>query len=169
MKNNAGVPDAMKDMPDEVTKAPDSTIIVTPDELLPLIRSVIESGAEFPLSPTGTSMLPTITEGRDTVTLAKPEGLRRGDIVLYRRPSGQIVLHRIIGRRGDTFIMCGDCEYLREYGITRDAVLAVVTSVCGRGRRVKRGTLRYASFGWRAALHRLVGRVRRRNEEEKRG
>ena len=46
----------------------------------------------------GDSMLPLIRQGRDLVLVSrKPEGrLKKYDVPLYRRDSGQYVLHRIL-------------------------------------------------------------------------
>jgi len=41
-------------------------------DMEPIIREVLDSGGEFELAPRGTSMLPLIKEGRDTVTLVSP-------------------------------------------------------------------------------------------------
>ena len=42
------------------------------EDLVPIIREVLETGSEFRLYPRGRSMLPTIVEGQDSVMLAKP-------------------------------------------------------------------------------------------------
>ena len=39
------------------------------EEYMPLIKEVVESGGEFRLFPRGTSMLPLIRQGRDSVAL----------------------------------------------------------------------------------------------------
>ena len=51
----------------------------------------------------GDSMLPLIRQGRDLLIIEKPHGrLKKYDIPLYRRDSGQYVLHRILKvRRND--------------------------------------------------------------------
>ena len=65
------------------------------------IRIVLDSGGEFTVYPKGTSMLPLIRQGRDSVTLAKPSApLKRGDIAFYLRDNGQYVLHRVVGTGG---------------------------------------------------------------------
>ena len=53
------------------------------------IREVMDSGGEFTLYPRGTSMLPLIVQGRDSVTLVKAEEFRTGDIAFYQRENGQ--------------------------------------------------------------------------------
>ena len=56
---------------------------------------ILSTGAVFPLLVTGSSMIPFLREGRDTVFLRKPDRLHRGQIVFFRRKSGEFTLHRI--------------------------------------------------------------------------
>ena len=116
-------------------------------ELEPIIREVTESGGEFELYPRGTSMLPLIVEGRDSVMLVKPAGdIARGDIVLYRRDSGKFVLHRVIRVDGDSFTMCGDNQITQETGIRREQIIAVVASLKIDGRTVSCESKKYRRF-----------------------
>lgn len=97
-------------------------------QLLPIIREVLAMGGEFVLHPGGISMLPTLKEGRDTVTLfpftAPP---RRGDILLYRRESGGFVLHRVVKVAKDGSLwMRGDNQYAIEKGILPSQVIGIV-------------------------------------------
>ena len=58
-------------------------------EMVGLIQEVISDGGEFRLYPKGTSMLPLIKQGKDSVVLVKPSLLSVLDIGLYRRKNGQ--------------------------------------------------------------------------------
>ena len=68
----------------------------------------------------GDSMLPLIRQGKDLLLIArKPEGrLRKYDVPLYRRDSGQYVLHRILKVRENDYVICGDNRWRCETGIT---------------------------------------------------
>lgn len=106
-------------------------------ELLPLIKDTLSSGGSITFIPNGTSMLPFIRPGVDSVTLSPlPDELFPGDIVFYRRASGQNVMHRIIGRDKTGYIFCGDNQVTAEKGITRDMMTAIVTSVCRDGENI---------------------------------
>lgn len=96
------------------------------EDVIPILSEVIESGGEFELYPRGTSMLPLIREGRDSVILVSPDDPKIGDIVLYRRKCGQYVLHRIVGRESEFFTMCGDNQTKAERGIAREQIIAKV-------------------------------------------
>ena len=107
-------------------------------ELEAIIRRVTDSGGEFELYPKGTSMLPLILEGRDSVILScLPDELTAGDVVLYRRDDGSYVLHRIIGCDGGTYTMCGDNQYNAEPGIRRDQMIAFASAFIINGKRIE--------------------------------
>ena len=120
-------------------------------EYAPLILEVIESGGEFRLFPRGTSMLPLIRQGKDSVVLVKPcDKLKKRDIIFYRRDDGQFVLHRIVGVAKDgSYILCGDNQTFLERDIRRDNVLASVCAVYRDDKRLEAKSLRmraYSSF-----------------------
>ena len=99
------------------------------DDLVPIIREVLEMGSEFRLYPRGRSMLPTIVEGKDSVMLAKPTEVAVWDAVLYQRAAGQYVLHRIVAEHGDYYDMCGDNQLVIEKNVPKTALIAKVTAV----------------------------------------
>ena len=94
-------------------------------DLYPLMREVFDAGGVFEFCPHGTSMLPMLRDGEDLVELVKanPNDLQIGDVLFYRRDNGQFVLHRLISTEGDLLHMCGDGQFVMEYGVRRDQVL----------------------------------------------
>ncbi|MDO5478154.1 MAG: S24/S26 family peptidase [Clostridia bacterium] len=103
-------------------------------DLEPLIRETLEKGFTFTLMPRGTSMLPLIREGLDSVILSPlPEDIRPGDVILYKRDDGKFVLHRVIKKVNDTYTMCGDNQVLLEKGIMRSHMIAVATGIIRDG------------------------------------
>ena len=96
-------------------------------ELYPLLSEVLESGGEFRLYPKGTSMLPLLREGEDSVLLKKCTELEVGGIYLYRRKGGKFVLHRLVALEETRApVFRGDNQDWLERGIPREDVLAVV-------------------------------------------
>ncbi len=95
--------------------------------LVDFMHEAFALGKAFSFTPYGDSMLPTLKNGKDTVTLVPAECCKTGDIVLYRRPSGMYVLHRIVGKLRDGFMMCGDNENSIEYPIFPKDILAKVS------------------------------------------
>ncbi len=99
---------------------------VSLSEMWPVMEEQIKKGKKVRFGPKGTSMLPMLRQGIDTVVIVKaPEKLNKYDLPLYRRCNGQFVLHRVVGIRSDGYVMCGDNQCEREYGITDENILAV--------------------------------------------
>ena len=101
----------------------------------PIIREVVESGGEFVMKTHGTSMLPLLHDGSDSVVLASKSYFEIGDVAFYKRPNGQYVLHRIVGKRADGFVMRGDNQIINEYGITSEHIIAVMRAFIRNGKR----------------------------------
>lgn len=104
------------------------------EELVPLFQERLEAGQQVRFSPMGTSMLPMLRGGRDSVVLSPaPERLKKYDLALYRRDSGAYVLHRVT-EAGQMYTCIGDNQFVYETGIRHDQVIAVVTAFCRKGR-----------------------------------
>ena len=74
----------------------------------------------------GNSMMPIIHENCDILIIEKVSGrLKKYDIPLYKRASGQYVLHRILKVRKDSYVTCGDNRWKKEYDITDDKKISV--------------------------------------------
>ena len=111
------------------------------DDLMPLIREQLAAGKTVRFAPRGQSMRPMLREGIDQVVLAAPpQKLRKYDLPLYRRESGQYVLHRIVrvdetAAAGQPVYSCiGDNQFALEHNVHHDQIIAVVCSFY-RGRR----------------------------------
>ena len=102
----------------------------TPEQALPKITAVLDAGIPCPLVVTGSSMLPFLRHGKDTVILAPISSpIRRGDILFYLRGGGAPVLHRVCAVRSDgSLLMCGDGQVGLE-PISPHRVLARVTHI----------------------------------------
>ena len=118
--------------------------ILSPEELIPPLLEALEEVDCVPLVISGGSMTPFLVHGRDTVYLSRiREPLKRGDMVLYRRDSGNYVLHRIYRTESETFTLVGDAQTKLEPGIRQDQMLALVTAVRRKGKLLQPG-----SFWW---------------------
>ena len=106
------------------------------EELLPVLQETVAAGGSFHFRPSGNSMKPFIRPGTDSVRVVKAEKLKKYDIVLYRRKSGQFVLHRIMHTDSEGCIMCGDNQWTLEPGITEDMILAKVSDIYRKSRAV---------------------------------
>ena len=99
-------------------------------ELWPIMEEKILSGGKVKFHPKGTSMLPLLRQGIDSVELTKaPETLKKYDIPLYKRENGQFVLHRVVKVTKNGYVMCGDNQYVREKYIQNDQILAITSGI----------------------------------------
>lgn len=116
------------------------------NEIYPVIKEKIESSGTVQLPITGTSMLPLLVWGRDSVELRKCEKAQKGDIIFYRRDDGHFVLHRIIGKDEKGYILCGDNQWVKEYGIQDRHIIAVVSAITRNGNKFDVSKLSYRIY-----------------------
>ena len=136
-----------------------SALTVSIQDLSPLMSALMDEGKELRLAVTGNSMGPFLRHKRDQVVLEKPAdptALQVGDVPLYRRDNGQLVLHRIVERDDGqkrwlygereplpsmhvgaplTYTMLGDAQTVREPNIRPEQIVAVSTAFIRKGKR----------------------------------
>ncbi len=101
----------------------------------------------------GVSMLPLLRQRKDIITIAKKQGrCKKYDVALYKRPNGSYVLHRVVEVREKDYVILGDNCVNKEYGITDENILGVMTSFVRGGREysVNNGLYRLYSKLWYA-------------------
>ena len=114
-----------------------------------LIREVLASGGEFRLYPHGTSMLPLLRQGIDSVALRSLDRPpRKFDILFYKRQDGSYILHRVKEVTKEGIVLWGDNHTVLEYGITEKNII-------GHAARIFRGeteldcqSLKYRAYLW---------------------
>lgn len=84
----------------------------------------------------GRSMLPLLRQHKDLIVInRRGEGrCNKYDVILYRRPSGQYVLHRILKVRKDDYVLCGDNQWEPEFGVKDEWVLGTMTAFIRDGK-----------------------------------
>ena len=107
----------------------------------------------------GVSMLPLLRQGKDLFTVRRkgPERCKVGDVVLYRRRD-QYVLHRVVQVREKDYVILGDNCVVREYGITDEDIIGVMTGFVRSGKEVgvsDPGYRLYSSFWLRTEKPRV--------------
>ncbi len=140
---------------------------------MPLIREQLAHGKSVSFSPRGTSMLPMLRQGQDSVVLSPlPERLKKYDLPLYQRDNGQFVLHRIVAA-GENYTCIGDNQFELERGVRADQMIALVTAFTRDGKRIEVTDLSYRLYcrfwcaarplrhGWRRLRPRL-GQIKRK-------
>ena len=106
-------------------------------EVSPLMEEILKGGGKVSFTPRGNSMHPMLRNHLDKIILVQaPAKLKKYDIPLYRRHNGQFVLHRVVAVKEDGYVLCGDNQIQREYGIRHHQVMAVVKAFYHRGKYI---------------------------------
>ncbi len=114
-----------------------------------VIDEILSGGGEFRMYPKGTSMLPLIVQGRDSVVLGRRKGIpvQKHDIAFYRRKNGQFVLHRVMKVTKDgRYVMCGDNQTALEKGIEAEQIIACVDRIYKGEKELRLNSLRYRLY-----------------------
>lgn len=97
-----------------------------------------KEGSRIPVKITlaGTSMEPLIRKDRDHVVIVPADdGIRVGDIVLFRRYDGAYVVHRVYSISENTVVTLGDNCEKTDPPVSRESILGKVTEII-RGRKL---------------------------------
>lgn len=137
------------------------------EELYPTIVKVLDSGGEFKMISTGTSMMPLLRDKKDTIVLIKPGSrLKKYDVPLYRRSDGSFVLHRVIGFDKNGYVMCGDNQFFKEHGINYEDVVAVLKGFIRDDKYISCSSFSYRCYcvfwNYSRGIRKLYRRVKRK-------
>lgn len=95
----------------------------------------------------GDSMMPLIKQDRDLLIIEPVHGrLKKYDVPLYKRDSGQYVLHRILKVRKNDYVICGDNRWVKEYGIRDRHIIGVLTAVVRNGKEISVNDWKYKLY-----------------------
>lgn len=143
--------------------------------LMPMITAKLAQEGVVKIPASGNSMIPLFRHGRDQVTLRGVQGetLNKYDMILYRRPNGGYVLHRIVGVKEEGYVLRGDAQLWDEYPVPREWVIARVEefrrgvrSCTCADRRYRAYCVIWVNTVWMrrgmAKLRKGLGRVKRR-------
>ena len=106
-------------------------------EISTTIEELTSEESQIPLYVSGSSMNPFLISRRDIVWLRKCEykSLKKGDILLFRRRDGALVLHRVRKICPDTSILVsGDAQKQLET-VDRCQILAKVSDIERKGKK----------------------------------
>lgn len=111
-------------------------------------RSELQKHGTIIYTNVGDSMMPLIKQGRDVLVISKkPKGrLKKYDIPLYQRDSGQYVLHRILKVRKNDYVICGDNRWNPETGISDRHIIGVLTGIIRNGKEIPMSSVKYQIY-----------------------
>ncbi len=133
------------------------------------IEQLLREGNTICVMPEGYSMYPMLVPGRDSVIIeplcvlngerqrAGEKPVLRGDVVLYRRDAGILVLHRVFHVRKDGYYMVGDNQTRVEGPLRGDQLRGRMVGFIRRGRYCSTKDLPYRVY---ASLWLLVRPLR---------
>ena len=121
-------------------------------DAIEVIEEILNGGGEFRMYPKGTSMLPLIVQGTDSVVLRKRihtpnDPVKKHDIAFYRRTNGQFVLHRVMKCQKDgTYVMCGDNQTELESGIRPEQIIGYTDQIYKGEKLLSLSSFRYRTY-----------------------
>ncbi len=112
---------------------------------------MLEKNGYFIYTNVGYSMMPLLRPRRDLIEIRKLSGrAAKYDVVLYRRArekSGHYVLHRVLKVLPDgKYIIAGDHNTFKEYDVTDEMILGVMTRVIRGGKSIYPNELKYRLY-----------------------
>lgn len=113
--------------------------------LLEDAATLMNEGRDVMLTPLGSSMLPFIRGGKDSVRLRKMPDVSVGDIVLARLP-GRYVLHRVIERNDRKLTLMGDGNIAGTEACSTEDVMGSVVGIVRNGKERPAGKGRLWQF-----------------------
>lgn len=123
-------------------------IFKTTRELTPFILDMIKRGKSVNITVTGNSMFPLFADTRDTALIAESDKYKKLDIILYLRDNGDLILHRIVKKKNETYYLCGDNQITVEYPIYDKQIIGKVISFVRKGKNVRTSNLFYILYSY---------------------
>lgn len=101
-------------------------------------QQLLLEGKSIQIRPVGYSMYPFICPKQDWVIIsgAEKNKVRQGDVVLYRRTQGILVLHRVFLVKQEGIYLVGDNQTQIEGPIEAECILGKMTAVIKGNRRL---------------------------------
>lgn len=110
-------------------------IVMSNQTLVTEISKLVNEGTQVTFVPKGSSMLPFIRGGRDSVVLIKDKDIMPLDIVLAK-VGDSYVIHRVIRVEGDRITLMGDGNIYGTEKCLRNDVLAKVVRIIKDARQI---------------------------------
>lgn len=127
-----------------------------------VVRNAVSHGEQITVDGTGDSMRPFIMPETDRITLGPlPEKLRLGDICMYLRENGAVVIHRVYAVHKNSVDMLGDGQLWVERGVPKERLVALVTERIRNGESLSCTTPSVRAAGVVRAKRRMTAEIGR--------
>ena len=108
------------------------------------IEAYIKRDGVYVTGTQGISMLPFIRQGHSRVIIVPvKERLKKYDVALFHRKTGEYVLHRVVKVRKNDYVFCGDNQKTWEYGITDELIVGVMSELYDDGVKINTDSEKY--------------------------
>ena len=92
------------------------------------IEDIVREKGFYVTRPKGTSMFPMLRDNRNEICVKSADEINIYDVVLYKRESGEYVLHRVLEIDKDGYVCCGDNQWVLEHGVKREQIIGKLDS-----------------------------------------
>jgi signal peptidase len=118
----------------------ENSITITNNLLLELIKESLAKDIDFSFQATGSSMYPFIRDN-DTITVSSLKRIRlvTGDVVAFVKDNNNLIVHRIIGQKGNSYITKGDNCSASDGFIEITNILGKIIAVKRNNKNIKLG------------------------------
>ena len=121
--------------------------VVDTREYVSVLKELAEEGRTVSLLISGNSMSPFLVHERDYIFFKKPENdLKKGDMVFFKRDTGEYVMHRICKVKNNQYFIVGDAQNIIEGPVRREQIFAKVVGVERKGRQCGPGDFWWEFF-----------------------
>lgn len=93
-----------------------------------IAKALLSENGKITGLATGNSMWPLLRSDKDNAVIAPiTRHLRKGDVVLYRKPTtNELILHRIIKITDNELVIRGDNVYYKETEVKTDDIIGIL-------------------------------------------
>lgn len=127
-------------------------------------EDVISEQGKLVYTNVGDSMYPFI-KPRDLLVIEKLDSpLKKYDVPLYKRDTGQYVLHRIVKIKNGEYYICGDNRDHLERGIEDRHIIGLLTEIVRDGKTISVYSSRYRFYTSLLPFRRFIIRIKNKNK-----
>lgn len=123
--------------------------LIPPEELFPLMFSILEEKNQAAFTVTGMSMWPFLCHGRDKVIVEKcdVDKIQKGDVVLFQTHVGNYMMHRVTKVTKEEFETTGDGNCFRDGFFPKKNIRAKIVKMIRKDK-----TMDCSSLCWRTVF-----------------